>query len=67
MDSARIAYRPKPGASPDGEARALAQAYRFVLQLSEQEKKGANPGTPDDAQEFNHDRATNSTRRQQAS
>ncbi len=67
MGSARITYRPNPDATPEGEARALAQAYRFVLQLSEQEKKGANPGTPDDAQEFNHDLATNSTHRQQVS
>ncbi len=66
MGSARISYRPVLDATPEGEARALAQAYRFVLQLSEQEKKGACAGAPDDAKESARDRATNSIRRQQA-
>jgi hypothetical protein len=48
MGSTRITYRPRPDATPEGEVRALAQAYRFILQASEEKKKGARPGTPDD-------------------
>lgn len=65
MDSsARITYRPNPEATPEGEARALAQAYRLVLQLGEQKRKGASPGALDDAKESHHDRAKNSIRPQ---
>ncbi len=49
MDSTRITYRPRPDATPEGEVRALAEAYRFILQASEEKKKGARPGTLDDA------------------
>lgn len=49
MDSTRITYRPRPDATPEDEVRALAEAYRFILQASEEKKKGARPGTLDDA------------------
>ncbi len=58
MGNTRITYRPNPEATPEGEVRALAQAYRLVLQLDKQKKKGAIPGAPDDAKESNRDRAS---------
>ena len=48
MSNPRIMYRPAPDATPESEARTLAAAYRFVLQVYEEKKKGAHPGTPDD-------------------
>ena len=57
MGSARITYRQSPDATPEGEARALARAYRFVLRSGEQKKEGASPGAPDDAKESDRDRA----------
>jgi hypothetical protein len=63
MGSARITYRQSPDATPEGEARALARAYRFVLRLSEQKGGGARPGAPDDAKESDHDRAKTSLQR----
>ncbi len=63
VGSIRITYRPSLDATPEGQARALAQAYRLVLQFGEQNKKGARPGAPDDAKGSNCDRATVSIRR----
>ncbi len=63
MGSARITYRQSPDATPEGEAWALARAYRFVLRLSEQKGGGARPGAPDDAKESDHDRAKTSLQR----
>lgn len=63
MRSPRITYRTSPEATPEGEARVLAQAYRLVLQFGEQKKKGARPGAPDDARESNHDHAKTSLQR----
>ncbi len=48
MGNPTITYEPRPDATPEEEARALAAAYRFVLQAQEGKKKGARPGTPDD-------------------
>ncbi len=48
MSNPRIIYRPSPDTTPESEARTLAAAYRFVLQVYEEKKKGAHPGTPDD-------------------
>jgi hypothetical protein len=51
----RITYRPRSDTTPEGETRALAEAYRFVLQAHDEKKKGARPGTPDDAKEKKKD------------
>ena len=47
MSSPRLIYRPRADATPESEARFLAEVYRFVL-LAHERKKGAHPGTPDD-------------------
>jgi hypothetical protein len=44
----RITYTPRPGVTPDDEARVLAAVYSFVLQAYRPKKKGARPGAPDD-------------------
>lgn len=49
MGSIRITYRPRPEATPEGEVCALAEICRFILQVNEEKKKGAHPGTLDDA------------------
>ena len=48
MDSARVAYRSRPGTAPEDEVRALAAAYRLVLQAHAEKEKGARPGTLED-------------------
>lgn len=48
MDSPRVVYRPAPDATPEGEIRALAQAYSFILRTHEGKKKGAEVGAPGD-------------------
>jgi hypothetical protein len=53
MDSARITYTPRPGATPEDEVRALAVAYGFLLQ-AHKEKKGTRPGAPDGVKEDQH-------------
>ena len=58
MRSFRIAYVPRPDATPEGELSALAAIYRLVLDS----KKAARPGGPDDAMKGpkKHDRARTS-------
>jgi hypothetical protein len=53
MGKLRIAYTPRPGVTPEDEARVLAAVYRFVLQAQER-KKGARPGAPDDVRRDHH-------------
>jgi hypothetical protein len=48
MDSARIAYSQRPDATPEAEAGALANVYKFVLD-SHARKEATRPGSPDDA------------------
>lgn len=48
---ARFHYAPRERATPEDEVRALAQVYDFVLRTHVEKKKGAQPGTPDDAKE----------------
>jgi hypothetical protein len=38
MDSARISYRSRPGATPEEEVRALAAAYRLILDSHERQE-----------------------------
>jgi hypothetical protein len=56
MNSPRIAYAPRPDATPEGELNALANIYRFVLD-SHVKKEATRPGSPDDAKGSKHDRA----------
>ncbi len=65
MGNARVTYRPSPDATPEGEARARARAYRCVLRFGEQKREGACPGAPEDAKEPNSDRAKTSLQRRQ--
>ena len=41
----KVLYRPRPEATPEEEARALAAVYRFVLQVHAERQKGAGAGT----------------------
>lgn len=51
MNNLRVIYRPHPDATAEGEIRVLAEVYGFILRAYEDKKKGAQPGTPDDAKE----------------
>jgi hypothetical protein len=48
MASLRVTYRPRADASPESEARALADVYGFILKAYEERQKGAFSGTPND-------------------
>ena len=50
MSSPRIAYTPRPDATLEGEASALAAIYRFLLDRHAK-KEAAHPGATDDAAE----------------
>ncbi len=57
MSSARIAYVPRPDATPKGEIAVLADIYAFVLKCgearrAEEKRKGGAPNTADDAKEI---------------
>jgi hypothetical protein len=53
MNSPRVTYGPRPGATPEDEVLALAAVYRLVLQAHEK-KKGASPDALDDVKEDQH-------------
>jgi hypothetical protein len=36
----QVMYRPRPDATPETEAAALAEVYAFVLRCAEERKKG---------------------------
>lgn len=55
MSEARIIYTPRPDATPESEAAALAAVYRFILFESSARKEAAHPGSPDDAKEGSRD------------
>ena len=40
MNSPRIAYTPRPDATPEGELNALASIYRFVLYSAHENAAG---------------------------
>jgi hypothetical protein len=40
MNSSRIAYAPRPDATPEGELNALASIYRFVLDSAHKNAAG---------------------------
>jgi hypothetical protein len=52
MSSPHIAYQPRPAASPEGERRALASVYSFILDRCER-KKGGPATAPDARKESN--------------
>jgi hypothetical protein len=45
----RLVYTPRPDATLEGEASALAAVYRFLLDRHET-KEADHPGGPDDAE-----------------
>jgi hypothetical protein len=50
MDSPRIAYAPRPDATPESEIASLAAVYRYVVER--RARKEAGPETrPEDARE----------------
>ncbi len=49
-DAPRIAYTPRPDATPEGELNVLADVYRYILFESSARKEAAHPGGPDDAE-----------------
>jgi len=51
----RIAYTPRPDATPEAELDVLASVYRFLL--IEKSKEGGSPTAPDDAKGSKHARA----------
>ena len=54
MSSARIVYTPRD-ATPEVEVKAVAAAYRFILDCHAK-KKATRPGGPDDAEDPENDR-----------
>ena len=50
MDSPRVVYRPASDATPEGEVRALAEAYGFILDCCAKKKGGARHTAPNDAE-----------------
>lgn len=55
MDSTRIIYTPRPGATSEGEVAALASVYRFLLDCHAK-RKGGPATAPNDAKEIDNDR-----------
>ena len=39
-DPSRIAYVPRPDATPEGEIETLADVYSFILRAAQERKKG---------------------------
>ena len=49
----QIAYTPRPDASPEAEAAALASAYKFILDAAKQKAAAHAPSNgPDDAKDL---------------
>jgi hypothetical protein len=55
MSYPHVIYTPHPDATPEGEVRVLAAAYRFILQAREEKKEGARSGAPNDAMKGSKD------------
>ena len=62
MDSTRITYRPRLNATPEGEVQALAEVYRFILRVCQEDKKGARFAVSDDTKELDNGRSEPSVR-----
>ena len=58
MDSARIIYTPRPDATPESEATALAAVYKFVLDCRAKKKGRPTTSGPDDRKGLEDDPAT---------
>ena len=57
MGDQAVRYAPRPDATPEREAAALAAVYRFVLDASKRKAAGTNGGG-DDGRRIKHDPAT---------
>jgi hypothetical protein len=58
MSSPRIAYSPRPDATPEAELSALTNVYRYILDCHAKKKAAPRQSRPDDAKGSKHDRAT---------
>jgi hypothetical protein len=54
----RIAYSPRPDATPEAELNALVAIYRYIIFESSASKEAARPGGPDDVKESKHNVAS---------
>ena len=52
-DALHVTYRPRPDATPENEAGALAAVYSFVLRCHEEKEKAVPADGPDDAKGSN--------------
>jgi hypothetical protein len=50
-DSRRIIYTPRPDASPESEAAALAAVYRFAIEAASKREKTAESSGGEDAKQ----------------
>jgi len=60
VNNSLIIYTSRPDATPEGEAQALVEAYRFILRVHE-EKKNAEAGAFGDAEKASGDALRDST------
>jgi len=58
LDDPAVSYAPRPDATPNGEASALAGVYRFILDCRETRKKAGGSNAGDGAKGPKHDRPT---------
>jgi hypothetical protein len=56
VDSTRILYTPRPGATPEGEVAVLASVYRFLLECHAK-RKGGPAAAPDNGNKPKEDPA----------
>jgi hypothetical protein len=61
VDSTRIIYTPRLGATPEGEVAALASVYRFLLDCHAKKKGG--PATTSDNGTTSIEDSTNAVRK----
>ncbi len=59
MNSSRIIYTPRPDATPETEAAALAAVYRFLLDCHPEKKGGVRRAALDDALKGSKDERAN--------
>jgi hypothetical protein len=55
MSNPRIAYAPRPDATPEGELNALAACYRLILDSAKKRGRLLDKGSLDDVKGFRND------------
>jgi hypothetical protein len=58
--SRRIAYSPRPDATPEGERTALANVHRFILERAKKRGRLPDKSGPNDAERRSSDGAIRS-------